>query len=157
MKNHLDIDECQKKNSCPGTACTNIPGSYKCGCEDGFMVVNRKCVKKNKNCKKGYEVKNGECVGRPVLYYLFLSDLKTITNIKSRCIFKSWPSYISDVDECLSGKHRCSTGSFCMNTDGDYACFRRCQYPRFQVIKAGVCTGEEDSSMHLIFDIRKMP
>lgn len=111
-----DIDECQKKNSCPGTVCTNIPGSYKCGCEDGFMVVNRKCVKKNKNCKKGYEVKNGECV---------------------------------DVDECLSGKHRCSTGSFCMNTDGDYACFRRCQYPRFQVIKAGVCTDVDECKLGL--------
>ena len=32
-----DIDECSAEPSpCAGTACTNLPGSYRCDCEEGF-------------------------------------------------------------------------------------------------------------------------
>ena len=41
-----DIDEC-KTNPCE-MGCTNLPGSYKCNCRDGFVFDQKvkKCVGK---------------------------------------------------------------------------------------------------------------
>jgi len=32
----IDVDECKEDPSPCGTACTNLPGSYRCDCDEGF-------------------------------------------------------------------------------------------------------------------------
>uniref|UniRef100_A0A0B7ACI5 EGF-like domain-containing protein n=1 Tax=Arion vulgaris TaxID=1028688 RepID=A0A0B7ACI5_9EUPU len=37
-KCHIDIDECSGRNTCQ-QKCTNMPGSYECSCQDGFILA----------------------------------------------------------------------------------------------------------------------
>lgn len=41
-----DIDECLIPNFC-AQICTNLPGSYKCSCQEGFVAEGRDCVEAN--------------------------------------------------------------------------------------------------------------
>jgi len=49
-----DINECLESSSCglPHQKCVNIPGSFKCVCEDGFVASrNGSCqVRSKSNC-----------------------------------------------------------------------------------------------------------
>lgn len=39
----LDIDECAREDvHCEG-GCTNLPGSYRCGCDTGFKKEGDRC------------------------------------------------------------------------------------------------------------------
>ena len=40
---YKDIDECAESSPCT-TACTNLPGSYRCDCDDGFESLNGTCT-----------------------------------------------------------------------------------------------------------------
>lgn len=58
----VDIDECSL-NLCSGS-CTNLPGSYRCGCETGFILDRQN----NKNCEDIDECLVGthNCGGRDI-------------------------------------------------------------------------------------------
>ena len=45
-----DIDECKNKNRCGKNAkCVNLPGSYECKCNTGFVGKGTACFGKNFN------------------------------------------------------------------------------------------------------------
>ena len=49
----LSVDECNTDNLCDELLCTNLPGSYHCGCESGYTPDNENvCININE-CKIG--------------------------------------------------------------------------------------------------------
>lgn len=49
----LDIDECKLYGSPCSHECINVPGSFKCSCPDGFLLLN-----------------NGRCKGNELIYLI---------------------------------------------------------------------------------------
>lgn len=43
---HSDVNECQESNPC-NQHCLNTIGSYRCACEPGFQLRNRRCIGEN--------------------------------------------------------------------------------------------------------------
>lgn len=41
-----DVNECQESNPC-NQHCLNTIGSYRCACEPGFQLRNRRCMGEN--------------------------------------------------------------------------------------------------------------
>ena len=67
----IDINECNNKSICSVGSCVNTEGTYKCMCDQGYKMEDKKCVVDDtKECKEGYELSNdGKCVGKIDCFY----------------------------------------------------------------------------------------
>jgi len=50
-----DVNECQESNPCH-QHCLNTIGSFRCACEPGYQLRNRRCIGTSKTCLLVYSV-----------------------------------------------------------------------------------------------------
>ncbi|XP_052253077.1 fibrillin-2-like [Dreissena polymorpha] len=108
-KCNIDENECADPNRCPGsnTMCTNLPGSYQCGCMTGYTKEGADCV----DIDECLESNNCEQI-----------CTNTVGSYKCSCN----PGYVqndkecTDIDECTNGQSGCA--QVCTNTDGRFRC-----------------------------------
>ncbi|NXP04472.1 PROS protein, partial [Thinocorus orbignyianus] len=107
-----DINECEDLNGGCSQRCSNLPGSYRCLCEDGYFMHSNK----------------RDCGGRkPSFPQLCTRGLCQITGLvhpavcatnnlnKSFCMFL----FLLDIDECA--ENVCA--QLCVNSPGSYSCY----------------------------------
>ena len=58
-------------------------------------------------------------------------------------------TFHSDIDECMTGKHRCRTDEQCRNNDGGYDCVANCA-PGHTRASNGTCIGVPHFRFHII-------
>ncbi|XP_068756010.1 fibulin-1-like [Montipora capricornis] len=114
--NCIDFDECStdSSNNCSKDAeCINNPGSYECGCKDGFSGDGFTCKGDIDECaKKTICPANAIC-----------SNFKGSFGCRCKNGFDGKDPFknCSDVDECLLGA--CGyTGQTCVNSVGSFEC-----------------------------------
>ncbi|KFQ41577.1 Vitamin K-dependent protein S, partial [Nestor notabilis] len=93
-----DINECDDLNGGCSQRCSNLPGSYRCLCEDGYFMHSNKrdCGEREKKVKKKEKGYRLDCVS-------LLELLKACFNI----------------DECA--ENVCA--QLCVNSPGSYSCY----------------------------------
>ncbi|NXF44552.1 PROS protein, partial [Oceanites oceanicus] len=101
-----DINECEDLNGGCSQRCSNLPGSYRCLCEDGYFMHSNKW----------------DCGGRKthlVHYFINLLCLFAVCAMnnlnKSFCMLP----FILDIDECA--ENVCA--QLCVNSPGSYSCY----------------------------------
>ncbi|CAH3140654.1 unnamed protein product [Pocillopora meandrina] len=131
-----DIDECSTGNdNCSANSeCSNTKGSYSCTCKPGYSGDGRTCKDFDEcstaethncnadavcnntmgsytcSCKTGYFGDGWTCQGKCPLFACFYNVKFTITD------------FLTDIDECATGKQKCSADAECNNTKGSYNC-----------------------------------
>ncbi|XP_072885074.1 vitamin K-dependent protein S [Hemitrygon akajei] len=107
-----DIDECQLEERVCSHSCFNLPGSYRCFCQEGFYMSRNKktcidhdeCFKNPKICGKAF------CKNLPGSYECMCDEGYMFNSTKMEC---------EDIDECAEGNctHKC------LNYPGGFSCF----------------------------------
>lgn len=46
---HLDMNECDNSPCRSNQECFNFVGSFSCGCDDGYVMIDRDCIGTYKN------------------------------------------------------------------------------------------------------------
>ncbi|XP_052801434.1 scavenger receptor cysteine-rich type 1 protein M160-like isoform X2 [Mya arenaria] len=119
-----DINECSATR-CSGAKekCVNLPGTYKCECQDGDIYYHDgSCLKECQQDKHG-EICNltCNCSGEHTR-----NEGKRTCDIKTGSCFcePGWAGYkcTEDFNECFNESICTSANTDCRNTDGDYAC-----------------------------------
>ncbi|XP_051580183.1 latent-transforming growth factor beta-binding protein 4-like isoform X2 [Myxocyprinus asiaticus] len=105
----IDVNECENEQ-CPGKACVNLVGSFKCvSCQPGFEVLNGYCQDIDECSQNHTRCTNGQCKNTPGSF---------------RCVcdagFRLEDSACTDIDECLD-QLQCP-GQQCVNSPGSYKC-----------------------------------
>ncbi|CAL8329338.1 unnamed protein product [Merluccius merluccius] len=115
-----DVDECQAAApACGrGSVCTNLPGSFRCDCLDGFLPGDHNtCIREElpvDHCQTGSH--DCDVTERATCHYTG----------GSAYLCSCLPGYLGDgracrdVDECQQG--RCHGDAVCLNTQGSYTC-----------------------------------
>uniref|UniRef100_A0AAR2L688 Growth arrest-specific 6 n=1 Tax=Pygocentrus nattereri TaxID=42514 RepID=A0AAR2L688_PYGNA len=109
-----DIDECEDPTFLAGCnqQCSNLPGSYRCSCRDGYYLHD-----------KIYCTDINECRLYPSICEEPARCVNTQGTFECQCPFGYKYNFTSrecqDVDECES--HVC--GEECVNTPGSFRCF----------------------------------
>uniref|UniRef100_A0A2C9KAY6 Uncharacterized protein n=1 Tax=Biomphalaria glabrata TaxID=6526 RepID=A0A2C9KAY6_BIOGL len=112
-----DVNECLKSNPCPSEQlCTNTFGSYECSCPVGFMMKDGHCIV----CPDNY-------YGQSCAHRCSCLSHQKCDKLTGACSCKDgWTNTDcnTDVDECTSGTHNCTTSAheLCVNTQGGYIC-----------------------------------
>ncbi|XP_067890290.1 vitamin K-dependent protein S [Heterodontus francisci] len=110
-----DIDECKsgvlKEKAC-NHSCYNVPGSYRCFCEDGFYMHSdkRTCIDQNECLMQPNICGKAACTNLPGAY-----ECKCDTGYS----FNSTSKDCNDIDECA--EKTCAYS--CVNYPGSYICF----------------------------------
>ncbi|XP_071502871.1 uncharacterized protein [Diadema antillarum] len=114
--NECSVRPCQHR-------CMNTPGSYRCYCDHGFLLLNdgRTCTRDDRcystRCAFG-------CVQYEDGFNCFCPDGLRITADGLMC---------EDIDECAEGTANCPRGRRCSNTYGNYLCLCQEGY-KFQYV-----------------------
>uniref|UniRef100_A0A1I8BSD7 EGF-like domain-containing protein n=1 Tax=Meloidogyne hapla TaxID=6305 RepID=A0A1I8BSD7_MELHA len=123
----MDVDECASKNEkiCgPNAECQNLPGSYQCVCNPGFVA--------NPNGQGCLDV--DECAESAALNTLEnvcphpnTRCLNTIGGFHCECSpgFNGNPNSgdgCNDIDECLTAEYYCGKHAICVNLIGSFRC-----------------------------------
>ncbi|XP_053542916.1 hemicentin-1 isoform X1 [Ictalurus punctatus] len=107
-----DINECQESNPCH-QHCLNTIGSFRCACEPGFQLRNRRCIDINecrqRVCRSDQQCKNT----RGGYTCIDLCPTGMTKGVNGTCV---------DIDECRDGTHQCRYNQICENTRGSYHC-----------------------------------
>lgn len=108
-----DIDECEigAHNCDMHAACVNLPGSFKCRCQAGWIGDGIKCV------------------GEKNLSYFTCDFICRLIVIWSKCKL-NWTEFCwgffftppADRDECTLEDNSCHHNADCANTPGSYRC-----------------------------------
>ncbi|XP_078077605.1 vitamin K-dependent protein S-like [Mustelus asterias] len=110
-----DIDECQSgilgEKAC-NHSCFNVPGSFRCFCDEGFYTHSdkRSCVDLNECSRQPEICGKAECRNLPGTYECKCDPGYAFNSITKDC---------EDIDECTV--NTCAHG--CMNSPGSYICF----------------------------------
>eukprot|EP00923_Selenidium_pygospionis_P040098 GHVN01069434.1.p1 GENE.GHVN01069434.1~~GHVN01069434.1.p1 ORF type:complete len:1113 (+),score=189.76 GHVN01069434.1:541-3879(+) len=108
-----DLDECLTNKGGCHHYCENTKGSYRCSCQEGFLLGpdGHSCTDINE-CKEGNGGCSQICVNQPGRYSCFCEEGFETS--------KTDPTKCDDVDECLSDNGGC--GQICTNTIGGRDC-----------------------------------
>ncbi|NXX04062.1 PROS protein, partial [Larus smithsonianus] len=103
-----DINECEDLNGGCSQRCSNLPGSYRCLCEDGYFMHSNK----------------RDCGGRNSLEKKLLMNLKMLLMEKKICLLLTQHNFFSVhacvyIDEC--SENVCA--QLCVNSPGSYSCY----------------------------------
>eukprot|EP00794_Sanderia_malayensis_P007132 gene7132-7937_t len=111
-----DVNECSSNNGGCQHKCTNVPGSFKCSCNQGYTSSGRTCVDVNE-CS----LNNGNCQQ---------SCTNTAGSYRCRCgtgyKLNVDGKSCEDVNECEAGSHNCE--QHCVNSLGSFSCACRPGY-----------------------------
>ena len=121
----IDIDEC--RNECfdssqrysdpchdctEHSSCTNLPGSFRCGCDTGYEKAS------DSTCVDNNECDETPCHPRAICENTMGSfTCKCDTGLRGNGI-----DVCLDINECDEGIHDCPKTSKCINNIGDYRC-----------------------------------
>ncbi|TSL47575.1 Hemicentin-1 [Bagarius yarrelli] len=107
-----DVNECQDSNPCH-QHCLNTIGSFRCACEPGYQLRNRRCIDINecrqRVCRSDQQCKNT----RGGYTCIDLCPTGMTKGVNGTCV---------DIDECRDGTHQCRYNQICENTRGSYHC-----------------------------------
>ncbi|KAJ8405214.1 hypothetical protein AAFF_G00322050 [Aldrovandia affinis] len=121
-----DVDECQRRGVCPNGRCENLPGAYRCLCNDGFVPKSdsRGCQDIDE-CQDERLCANGRCVNTEGSFLCECYQGYKPTREGSHC---------EDINECERAIS-CQRGR-CVNLMGSYQC--ECQRG-FQLVSGRRC------------------
>ncbi|NXG65009.1 PROS protein, partial [Hemiprocne comata] len=107
-----DINECEDFNGGCSQRCSNLPGSYRCLCEDGYFMHSNKLDCGDIN----------ECVLHPNICGTAICK-NTLGKYKCECAegytYNSTSKNCEDIDECA--ENVCA--QLCVNSPGSYSCY----------------------------------
>ncbi|KAM8821424.1 vitamin K-dependent protein S [Eudromia elegans] len=107
-----DINECENINGGCSQRCSNLPGSYRCLCEDGYYMHSNK-----KDCRD-----INECALRPNVCGTAICK-NTQGKYECECAegytYNSTSKNCEDIDECA--ENICA--QLCVNSPGSYSCY----------------------------------
>ncbi|RMC01031.1 hypothetical protein DUI87_22718 [Hirundo rustica rustica] len=148
-----DIDECTFQNICVFGTCQNLPGMFRCACDDGYELDRSggNCTDINE-CADPVNCINGLCVNTPGSYLcncpqdfeLNPTGVGCVAEYKTLCPggegFRPNPITVilEDIDECSAHIGICGPGT-CYNTLGNYTCV--CPPEYMQVNGGNNCMG----------------
>ncbi|NXW24098.1 PROS protein, partial [Circaetus pectoralis] len=105
-----DKNECEDINGGCSQRCSNLPGSYRCLCEDGYFMHSNK----------------RDCGGRNSLEKKLLMNLKMLLVERKICLLFTQHNFFSVhacvcyyIDECA--ENVCA--QLCVNSPGSYSCY----------------------------------
>ncbi|XP_053724915.1 fibulin-2 isoform X1 [Synchiropus splendidus] len=161
LEEQEDVDECRSGQLCQHT-CTNIFGSYFCGCNQGFILQQdgHSCVsvipeKDNemslvRPAVSGTTTAPTTTVSQPVLLDPCAgnggcSQQCRTESGRSRC--SCFPGFslmrdgrtCQDVDECMTNTHSCRSGESCVNMVGSFVCELQVNCPAGYRLRNRVC------------------
>ncbi|XP_023690979.2 growth arrest-specific protein 6 isoform X2 [Paramormyrops kingsleyae] len=106
-----DINECENKNAGCEHGCNNTLGSYRCFCQDGYVLVDRHMCADVDECAVTPEVcGTARCENLPGGHQCLCEEGFVYDDVSKSCL---------DVDECESPV--CS--GECVNTPGGFSCY----------------------------------
>uniref|UniRef100_A0A8C4UN23 Vitamin K-dependent protein S n=1 Tax=Falco tinnunculus TaxID=100819 RepID=A0A8C4UN23_FALTI len=107
-----DINECEDSNGGCSQRCSNLPGSYRCLCEDGYFMHTNK-----RDCGD-----INECVLHPNICGTAVCK-NTLGKYECECAegytYNSTSKNCEDIDECV--ENVCA--QLCVNSPGSYSCY----------------------------------
>uniref|UniRef100_UPI00398F25F4 vitamin K-dependent protein S n=1 Tax=Pristiophorus japonicus TaxID=55135 RepID=UPI00398F25F4 len=112
---HQDIDECKtgalEERAC-NHSCHNVPGSYRCFCQDGFYMHSdkRTCIDRNECLLQPNICGKAACINLPGAYTCKCDEGYSFNFTTKDC---------KDIDECA--ENTCT--HTCVNHPGGYTCF----------------------------------
>ncbi|XP_055538598.1 fibrillin-1 isoform X2 [Wyeomyia smithii] len=113
MRNCQDINECSEENGKCEQRCINLPGSFECGCFDGFEISrenNRSCSDINE-CLLNHGHCDQQCRNTEGSFHCSCNEGYQLVENGRSC---------EDIDECEVNNGRCS--HTCLNLLGSYQC-----------------------------------
>ncbi|ERE76081.1 fibrillin-2-like protein, partial [Cricetulus griseus] len=133
---YKDVDECAVGNLCMFGNCENLPGTFRCSCDDGYELdqSGSNCTDVNE-CENPANCINGLCVNTPGSYLcscpqdfqLNPSGVGCVAEYRTLCPggkgFRPNPSTVilEDINECQELRGLCR-GGICTNTFGTFQC-----------------------------------
>ncbi|NXU70173.1 PROS protein, partial [Oreotrochilus melanogaster] len=104
-----DINECEDSNGGCSQRCSNLPGSYRCLCEDGYFMHSNKwdCGGRKRDIRQAS------------LYNRTLSVEERFVFYSPSIIFFSLHACVFYIDECA--ENVCA--QLCVNSPGSYSCY----------------------------------
>ncbi|XP_072239043.1 fibulin-2 isoform X2 [Leuresthes tenuis] len=171
-----DVDECQlyQGQLCQHT-CTNIWGSYRCGCHQGYILQRdgHSCAPVSPNEEN--TVRENSPGGGPTQTPATTTTSSATTTIsvhldpcaengacsqqciavggQARCsCFPGFSLMIDghtceDVDECMTNTHSCQPSEHCVNTVGSFVCKLQVICPAGYQLKNSVCRDIDECTM----------
>ncbi|KAM9705554.1 fibulin-1-like [Menidia menidia] len=111
----VDVNECLVGGVCGGHVCTNLEGSYRCECRDGFMLnsLTQRCEDVNE-CRRYSR--------RPCAHRCENTEGSFLCSCIAGFKLAVDGRNCEDVNECLTGIHDCAEGKVCINTEGSFRC-----------------------------------
>ncbi|NWV00069.1 PROS protein, partial [Upupa epops] len=109
-----DINECEDLNGGCSQRCSNLPGSYRCLCEDGYFMHSNKRDCGGRNVRKATpitQLPRTVKVGSSSPDFS-LSQYFILSGVHSCCI-------LYNIDECA--ENVCA--QLCVNSPGSYSCY----------------------------------
>ena len=105
--------------------CTNIPGSFKCGCKEGYTGDGYTNCEEKGSCKGHTCGDHGNCIKNtePTVDNPGQFTCECHDGFFDENYHKSGPC--EDIDECSDGSHECGGQAACANNPGSYEC--RCE------------------------------
>uniref|UniRef100_A0A3B5BEU7 Fibulin 2 n=1 Tax=Stegastes partitus TaxID=144197 RepID=A0A3B5BEU7_9TELE len=144
-----DVDECQLYHGqlCQHT-CTNIWGSYRCGCHQGYILQQD-----GHSCAPGTVAPPGRLV-----HSNGVSDNQNggcsqqCTAVAGRARCSCFPGFslmtdgrmCEDVDECATNTHSCRPSKRCVNTVGSFVCELQVTCPAGYQLRNSVCADVDE-------------
>ena len=111
----IDIDDCASQtHDCSSKGeCINMDGSYQCECQPGFTGNGKTCNGRSRIY---------DCVF--INFVLFISVYQCVEDV-ILLLFLFLFIYLfffTDIDECTTEAHDCSSNGICSNVDGSFQC-----------------------------------
>uniref|UniRef100_A0A669BAY6 Fibulin 2 n=1 Tax=Oreochromis niloticus TaxID=8128 RepID=A0A669BAY6_ORENI len=151
-----DVDECElyPGQLCQHT-CTNIWGSYRCGCHQGYILQLD-----GHSCAPGTvarleKLTQAQLFPPPPLPLKLLQPPPQCTAVAGRARCSCFPGFslmtdgwmCEDVDECMTGAHSCKPSQRCVNTVGSFVCELQVTCPAGYQLRNSLCEDIDECTM----------